>query len=138
MKVLVVGGSGLVGGLVLPHLARQHTLRVFDLRPPADPSWDYVAGSVDDFDALARAAASHEALLYIEMGDTNYETIVSVTTNFDANVKGVYLALYAAHQAGIAHAVYTSSMSVYGGDLMSRYFPDEEITPDSSQLYGLT
>src|SRR5262245_2640129 len=138
MKVLVIGGSGLVGGLVLPHLAQQHTLRVFDLRPPADASWDYVAGSVGDFDALARAAAGQEALLYMAMGDKDYGTIASITTNFDVNVKGVYLALYAAHQAGITHAVYTSSMSVYGGDLMTRYFPDEEITPDSSHLYGLT
>jgi nucleoside-diphosphate-sugar epimerase len=138
MKVLVVGGSGLVGGLVLPNLARLHALRVFDLRPPADPSWEYVAGDVGDFEALARAAVGQEALLYMAMGDKDYETIASVTTNFDVNVKGVYLALYAAHQAGITHAVYTSSMSVYGGDLMMRYFPDEEITPDSSHLYGLT
>ena len=29
-------------------------------------------------------------------------------------------------------------MSVYGGDLMTRPFPDEEITPDASDLYGLT
>ena len=53
MRVLVIGGSGLVGGMVLPHLARQHTLRIFDLRPPADLSWDYIAGDVTDFDALA-------------------------------------------------------------------------------------
>ena len=138
MKVLVVGGSGLVGGLVLPHLAQQHTLRVFDLRPPAAPGWDYVAGSVGDFDALALAAAGQDALLYMAMGDKDYATIASITTNFDVNVKGVYLALYAAHRAGITHAVYTSSMSIYGGDLMTRYFPDEEITPDSSHLYGLT
>jgi nucleoside-diphosphate-sugar epimerase len=138
MKVLVIGGSGLVGGLVLPYLAQQHALRVFDLRPPADPSWDYMAGSVGDFDALARAAEGQEALLYMAMGDKDYQTISSITTNFDVNVKGVYLALYAAYRAGITHAVYTSSMSVYGGDLMMRYFPDEEIAPDSSHLYGLT
>jgi nucleoside-diphosphate-sugar epimerase len=138
MRILVIGGSGLVGGLVLPYLAQQHTLRVFDLRPPADPSWEYVAGNVGDFETLARAAEGQEALLYMAMGDKGFETISSVTTNFDVNVKGVYLALYAAHQTGITHAVYTSSMSVYGGDLMTRYFPDEEITPDSSHLYGLT
>jgi nucleoside-diphosphate-sugar epimerase len=138
MKVLVIGGSGLVGGLVLPRLAQQHRLRVFDLRPPVDPSWDYVAGNVSDVDALVRAADGQDALIYMAMGAKDYETIASITTNFDVNVKGVYLALYAAHQAGVAHAVYTSSMSVYGGDLMTRYFPDEEITPDSSHLYGLT
>src|SRR5690349_2243379 len=134
MRVLVVGGSGYVGGLVLPTLAQQHTLRIFDLHPPANPNWEFVAGSVDDFDALAHAAQNMEALLYMAMGDKNYDTIRSITTNFDVNVKGLYLTLRAAHQAGIAHAVYTSSMSVYGGNLQTRYFPDEEITPDSSDL----
>jgi nucleoside-diphosphate-sugar epimerase len=29
-------------------------------------------------------------------------------------------------------------MSIYAGDLKQRYFPDEEITPDASDMYGLT
>jgi len=138
MHVLVVGGSGLVGGLVLPHLARQHTLRVFDLRPPADSGWEYVAGGVDDLAALDQAAAGMDALLYMAMGDKRFDITVGITSNFDVNVKGVYLALCAAQRAGIAHAVYTSSMSVYGSNLMTRYFPDEELTPDASDIYGLT
>ena len=68
MHILVVGGSGYLGGLVLPTLAQQHTLRVFDLRPPADAAWEYVAGSIGDFDALARAAVGVDALLYMAMG----------------------------------------------------------------------
>jgi nucleoside-diphosphate-sugar epimerase len=138
MHVLVVGGSGLVGGLVLPHLAQWHTLRVFDLRPPSDPGWEHVAGGVDDIEALERAAAGTEALLYMAMGDKRFDTNIGITTNFDVNVKGVYLALCAAQRAGVAHAVYTSSMSVYGSDLMTRYFPDEDLTPDASDIYGLT
>jgi nucleoside-diphosphate-sugar epimerase len=138
MKVLVVGGSGYIGGMVLPILAQQHRLRVFDLRPPADAGWEYVAGSTSDLDALARAAEGVDALLYMAMGEKIYDTPSGIITNLDANIKGVYLALYAAQQAGASHAVYTSSMSIYGGDLTQRYFPDEEITPDSSALYGFT
>ena len=138
MKVLVIGGSGHVGGLTLPHLAQQHTLRVFDLRPPASPDWEYVAGNIGDLAALSRAAEGMDALLYMAMGNKEYTLPDAITTNFDVNIKGVYLALYAAHSAGITHAMYTSSMSVYGGDLMQRSFPDEELTPDSSHLYGFT
>ncbi|MDQ5853779.1 MAG: NAD(P)-dependent oxidoreductase [Chloroflexota bacterium] len=137
MCVLVIGGSGYVGGLVLPILAQHHTLRVFDLRPPADASWEYIAGDISDPDTLARAAMGMNALLYMAMGTQNWQAIDSVTTAFDVSVKGLYLALFAAHQAGISHAVYTSSMSVYHG-LMSRYFPDEEITPDALDCYGFT
>jgi nucleoside-diphosphate-sugar epimerase len=138
MRVLVVGGSGYVGGLVLPALARRHALRVFDLRPPADPSWEYVLGSIGDLEALSRAAEGVDALLYMAMGEKIYDTPSGIITNLDASVKGVYLALYAAHQAGAAHAVYTSSMSIYAGDLKQRYFPDEELTPDATSLYGFT
>ena len=138
MKVLVIGGSGHVGGLTLPHLAQRHSLRVFDMRPPTNPDWEYVAGSINDLAALCQAAQGADALLYMAMGKKEYATHEAITTNLDVNIKGVYLALYAAQQAGITQAVYTSSMSIYGGDLMKRYFPDEELTPDASQLYGFS
>ena len=137
MHVLVIGGSGYVGRLVLPALAQQHILRVFDLRPPADAAWEYVAGDVADPDALVGAAGGMDALLYMAMGTQDWQAIDSVTTAFDVSVKGVYLALHAAHQTGVSHAVYTSSMSVYD-NLMARFFPDEEITPDARDCYGFT
>lgn len=138
MKVLVIGGSGHVGGLTLPFLAQHHSLRVFDLRPPANSEWEYVAGNIGDLAALSRAAEGMDALLYMAMGNKEYTLPDAITTNFDVNIKGVYMALYAAQSAGITHAVYTSSMSVYGGDLMQRTFADEELTPDSGHLYGFT
>ncbi len=138
MRVLVVGGSGYVAGLILPRLMERHTLRIFDLRPPADATLDYVAGDCTDPEALAHAAQGMDALLYMAMGDPHWQSQSGVTSSFDVNVKGVYLALEAAHQAGITHAVTTSSMSVYDGNLLARTFPDEEIPPDSSQLYGFT
>ncbi|HZP80720.1 MAG TPA: NAD(P)-dependent oxidoreductase [Chthonomonadaceae bacterium] len=137
MRLLVIGGSGKVGSLVLPHLAQHHSLRVFDLRPPANPAWEYIAGNVGDPDALARAAEGREALLYMAMGSTQWRSGEGLTSAFDVNVKGVYLALRAAHQAGISHAVYTSSMSVYT-NLYARHFADEEVPPDATDLYGFT
>jgi nucleoside-diphosphate-sugar epimerase len=137
MRLLVIGGSGHVGSLVLPLLAEQHTLRIFDLRPPAGSGWDYVAGDVCDYPALLGAAEGMDGLLYMAMGRQNFETVESEVTAYDVSVKGLYLALRAAHQAGIAHAVYTSSMSVYE-NLAGRYFSDEEITPDARHFYGFT
>jgi nucleoside-diphosphate-sugar epimerase len=138
MRVLVVGGSGYVGGMVLPHLAGKHELRVFDLRPPADPSYEYVVGGVDDLDALTQAATGMDSLLFMAMGLKNFAGAPGIISNFDVTVKGLYLALYGAHQAGITHAVFTSSMSIYEGDLMQRTFADEEISPDATGMYGLT
>ncbi len=138
MRVLVIGGSGYVAGLVLPFLAEKHTLRVFDLALPTNPVYDYHQGSINDPAALLKAAEGMDALLYMAMGILNWDTDEGHNSSFDVNVKGVYLALRAAHLAGISHAVYTSSMSVYEGDLFHRHFHDEDIAPDCSHLYGLT
>ncbi|HZP81472.1 MAG TPA: NAD(P)-dependent oxidoreductase [Chthonomonadaceae bacterium] len=138
MRVLVIGGSGHVGSLALPFLKQHHTLRVFDLRPPADATLDYVAGDVGDPNALARAAEGMEALVYMAMGSQgNWGDTGSLITNLDVNIKGVYLALRAAHEAGISHAVYASSMSVYSS-LGDRYFHDENYPPDAVHFYGFS
>lgn len=145
MRVLVIGGSGYVAGLIAPFLAQSHTLRIFDRMPPAEGGYDYVTGDVCDFEAVARAAEGMDALLYlargrfIPIGTPYHENLDAVTGSLDVNVKGVFISLQAAHHAGISHAVYTSSMSVYSEDnLMNRYFPDEEMTPDARDLYGFT
>ena len=145
MRVLVIGGSGYVAGLVLPRLAQEHTLRIFDKRPPKDTSTDFVQGDVCDFAAIAKAAEGMDTLLYMAMGQhlsiglPYQDNVECVTSSLDANVKGVYIALQAAHSVGIPHAVYTSSMSIYDErELLNRYFPNEEVPPDGHDLYGFT
>lgn len=115
-------------------------MRVFDLKPPknAPENISFVEGNVCDPVALLSASHGMDTLLYMAMGPGDWSLPTLAGGSFDVNVKGVYLALEAAHKAGISHAVYTSSMSVYEGDLYRRYFPDEEITPDSRHIYGFT
>ena len=55
---------------------------------------------------------------------------------FDVNVKSVHLTLLAARDAGVRHAVYISSMSVYR-ELTQRRL-DETLPADATDLYGLT
>lgn len=138
MRVLVVGGSGIVGSLVVPFLAEVHDLRVFDLRPPADDSYEYVQGDVTDYDDLVSAMTGMDALVYMAMGTLNWTETAGVVSAFDVNVKGLHLALRAAHETGLNHAVYASTMSIYGGDLLQRHFSDEGLTPDAIELYGFT
>lgn len=138
MRLLVIGGSGDVGTLVIPHMRQQHDLRVFDLRPPADSGCEYVQGSVTDPEALARAAEGRDALVFMAMGHKGFDTLEAEITAFDVSVKGVYLALRAAHLAGIKHAVYTSTLSVYE-DLYKTYITNEETpAPDAMHFYGFT
>jgi len=138
MNVLIIGASGHVGTLVTPFLKAQHTLRIYDVKPPADSTLDYWAGDVTDYENLKKAMAGMDLLLYMAMNIQRGEELAIDHSSFDVNVKGVYLALKAAHAVGIPHAVHCSSMSVYDGDLSVRYFFDEEMTPDARGTYGFT
>ena len=138
MHILVIGGSGHVGSLVTPVLAENHTLRVFDRQPPQMSTLEFFEGDVTNFQNLADAMSGMEAVIYMAMGSMNWDAEEGVTSAFDVNIKGLYLTLKAAHEAGIRQAVYTSSMSVYADNLMQRYFADEDITPDATRLYGFT
>ena len=143
MRVLVIGGSGYLGTLVMPFLAVRHELRVFDLRPPAGSSVEYAQGSACDPVVLAGVVPNMDAVLYMAMGSHPHVggdggRIEAHVTAFDVNVKGLHLALHAAHGAGVQHAVYTSSMSVYTGKGVGRIGADEDTPPDATDPYGFT
>lgn len=143
MNVLVVGGSGKVGTLVCPILAEKHRLRVFDIKTPEFDGVDYVAGDVNDVDALIAASEGVDAVVYMAMGSHNVWRDPKVSgharaAHFDVNIKGLYLALLAAHVHGITQAIYTSSMSVYTRNASGRYMFDEDIPPDAVHVYGFT
>ncbi|CEK19173.1 nucleoside-diphosphate-sugar epimerase [Chthonomonas calidirosea] len=141
MQVLAIGGAGYVAGLTLPLLKYDFRFTIFDRNVPQQSELrdlPLIQGDVCDLAALAAACEGQEALLYMAMGSADWSSPEALTTAFDVNVKGLYLALEAAHRVGIEHAVYTSSMSVYDGDLTKRYFPDEAITPDALHFYGFT
>ncbi len=147
-NLLVIGGSGYVGNLVLPTLANHFNLRIFDRNPPAwaetlnsQPSTlNYVPGDLTNGPALLAAAQNMDLLLYMAMGRVGERDIDNVTAAYDVNVKGVHLALDAAVKAGIKRAVYTSSLSVYDGqlDIRSGATDREDILPRSRKVYGFT
>lgn len=127
MKLLVIGGAGYVGAIVLPFVAARHTLRVFDRQPPAA----HRKISAGRCRRPRRAGAGRrrlDALLYMAMGDKNYATNLGITSNFDVNVKGLYLALDAAQRVGIGHAVYASGMLVYQHNLENRPHQAEDLS----------
>ncbi|MGK4585488.1 NAD-dependent epimerase/dehydratase family protein [Kitasatospora sp. HPMI-4] len=135
MRVLVIGGSGHVGSLVLPALAERHEVRVLDPRPPAGDH-DHVVGTATDPVALERAMRGVDVVLHAALAPRGDGGPACVAREFDVNVTSVHLALLAAHQAGIGHAVHISSLSVYQ-EVTDRGL-DESVPADATDLYGLT
>ena len=139
-KLLIVGGAGDVARLVLPYLQEQYRVRVFDLRPTDDTTIENIAGNVTDYVAMEEAMRGCDHLLYMAMGSkhlSQWNRITSAASHFDTATTGIYNALHAAKAAGVAHAVYASSMSVYQG-LNTRFIDAEDMPPDAADLYGLS
>lgn len=137
-RVLVIGGSGNVGRLILPFLAKEFSVTVFDLKAPPRGKWKYFYGDIKDQKALKRASKGMDALLYMARGSFN--PINHITTSYDVNVKGLHLALEAARQAGVKRVVYTSTVSVYDGygDLSTGATDNEQVPPLVKTAYALT
>ncbi len=142
MKILLVGGSGHVGTMTLPYMKPHHEFRVFDISPPKDASVDYICGSVTDAKLVQEAVKGMDTLVYMVMQrPTSDRASVAdfddITANYDVNAKGLHLVLHAAKEAGICHAVYTSTFTVH--ERTRNNFPDEDIVPrDNPGVYGLT
>ena len=137
MRLLVIGGSGYVGRMVLPHLAREHEITVFDLVEPDPGPWEHVIGDVQDVESLASSLAEIDALVYMAMNtQRNPGSIPTVADAFDVNVKGLYFAFLTAREYGVPHGVYASSMSVFSE--RDGLYPDESAAPDATDYYGLT
>jgi nucleoside-diphosphate-sugar epimerase len=136
-RLLIVGGSGAVGSLVLKPLSDAYAIRVLDLKAPPDGEWEYVPGSVDNVADVTAAAEDCEAMIYLATGSLQDRgSPRTIASHFDVNVKCVYLALHAAHEAGLSHTVYASSMSVFR--TKTGLLPNEASQPDQTAYYGFT
>jgi nucleoside-diphosphate-sugar epimerase len=142
MKVLLVGGSGLVGTFIAPYLKPQHALRVLDLRPPADADVEYVQGSITNVDDLKRALDGMDVFINMVMqspqgGSSNDQTLTQIVENYTVNTLGLHLLLWTAQSMGIRRGVHTSTMSVHYRE--RTWYPAEESVPlDTPSVYGLT
>lgn len=150
-SLLVVGGSGWLGSLVLPHLAQDHDVTVLDPHPPAAPvsGVAYHEGDVRDFDLVTGLAYGADSLVYVASGPvTGWGKPGTIRQHFDTAVTDLHLALTAARNAGVGHAVYASSMSVYrrtlpgtdqaAGPNQLTKFPAEHEPTDARDFFGLS
>jgi nucleoside-diphosphate-sugar epimerase len=110
-------------------------LRIFDPLPPR-VEVEHVPGDATDYPALVAAMAGVDAVLHAAMAPGEGPETELAGPAFGVNVKSVYLTLRAAHETGVPHAVYLSSLSVYRDPTSRRL--DESTPPDAGDLYGLT
>jgi UDP-glucose 4-epimerase len=137
-RVLVTGGSGLLGHFVVAELRHRCELTVLDIKPPQQDV-GYCPADVLDLPALTAAVAGHDAVVHLagiddgnDFPDEDY---------FRTNVQGTWNLLHAAESAGVAKIVAASSTAVYGigRERMPDYVPvDEDHLQRPTATYSLT
>lgn len=142
MKLLLVGGSGHVGSFITPYLRESHDLRVLDVSEPRHDGVEYVAGSVLDSDAIARALDGVDAFIWLVMkspqgGSVTDQDETVIRENYDVNCKGLHLFLWTAQGLGVRAGVYTSTMSVHFRK-REWYASEDDVPLDTPSAYGLS
>ena len=137
-KVVVTGGSGLLGRFVVEELARYCAVTVLDIVPPrADVP--FARADILDFSAVAQALAGQDAVVHlagIDDGNASRDK-----DYFETNVQGAWNVFEAAEAAGLRQIVAASSTAALGIDRarMPDYLPiDEEHPLHTTGTYGLS
>jgi nucleoside-diphosphate-sugar epimerase len=136
MRVLIVGAAGNVGRILRPALESHHDCWYFDRAPIPGREERTTVADVNDEDAVRRAVAMADAVVYLAMGVHPRHFTQDVKTSFDVNVQGVYRFLRTLMQQGGRRFVFASSLSVYRQGTMRRWPLDESVPADAFEPYG--
>ncbi len=133
MRILVTGAGGRVGTMLCNELAKNHQLRLLDIRPIPDAKGEFIQGSVTEWETVKRAMEGIDAVAHLAIhnpGQTAHQLYQEyIQDDVNVGVKGTDLLLYAAKEVGIQRFVYTSSLSVYD----ARYPRAGEFLRDSDE-----
>lgn len=143
MKVLVTGGSGMVGKYLVAELLQHgHTVGIADIVPPKDSTATFHRTDVLDLAAVERTMSGYEAVIHA--AGIPHPLNDPAERIFHVNVNGTFNVLEAAARTGVTKVVFTSSESTLGFAFMSNrhvpdYLPIDEHHPMRPQdPYGLS
>ncbi len=140
MRIVVTGGSGLVGRRIVRELASNHDVVNLDLREPTERVGDFVRGDILDEAALRRAFQGADAIVHTAaLPGPSFGTEQQLER---VNGDGTAAVAAAATALGIRRFVHISSEAILGfvfseGQTRPLYFPIDEKHPISpTEPYG--
>ena len=129
-KVIVTGGSGLLGRYVVRELrAAGHGVTVVDLAPP-EAGVAYAKGDVLDLPSLEAAFKGHDAVIHLAALDLAIQTTQDHFMR--VNVQGTWNVLQASEAAGMRKAVICSSIAATGLGEMRTDWPPQYLPVDEN------
>jgi nucleoside-diphosphate-sugar epimerase len=135
-RVIVTGGSGLLGRFVVDELTDICAASVLDIKAPSQ-DLPYFETDILDLGSVRAALAGQDAMIHLAgIDDGNAE---ADRDYFETNVQGTWNVLHAAEEAGLRKVVVASSSAAYGlgRDRMPDYLPVDEAHPlHTTGTYG--
>ncbi|GAA1169643.1 NAD(P)-dependent oxidoreductase [Ornithinimicrobium humiphilum] len=134
--LLLTGASGRMGTAIRPALAQDHDrVRLFarDALDDTRRGEEVVLGTLEDFDAVARAAEDVDVIVHLggKADEASFPEILS------ANIVGTYNVFEAARRADVRRVVYASSHHVTGfHPVTDRVSVRSDVRPDT--YYGVS
>jgi nucleoside-diphosphate-sugar epimerase len=134
-RLLITGGSGLLGHFVVGEMIDRSDVTVLDIKPPTREV-AYRETDILDLEAVTAVVAGQDAVIHLagiddgnDFPDEDY---------FRTNVQGTWNLLHAAEAAGVRKVVVASSTAVYGvgRDRMPDYLPIDEAHPQRPTARG--
>jgi UDP-glucose 4-epimerase len=142
MRILVTGGSGLVGRYVVDELAKDNTVDVLDIKTPQRPDLTYIRADVLDLSALKKTVSVYDAVVHL--AGIPHPLNNPADEVFRVNSIGTFNMLEACAVNGIKKFVLMSSESTLGfafalTRMVPLYFPIDEQHPlRPEDPYGLS
>jgi nucleoside-diphosphate-sugar epimerase len=129
-KVLVTGGSGLLGRYVVRELkAHGHGVTVLDVKPP-EAGVPFIQADILDLASVTKAVKGQDAVVHLAALDLAIQTTQDHFMR--VNVQGTWHVLQAAEAAGIAKVVLTSSVAATGLGEMRTDWPPQYLPVDEN------
>lgn len=137
-RILLTGGSGLVGKTLTPMLKNKYEITHFETRDPGD-GCPFIKGDLRDSHAVVQACRGMDAVIHVAALHGMAWNEAGDDTGFEVNVVGTKNILEGAVQAGVRRVVFTSSIWATGHGTNLPYLPiDEDLPREPVELYGLT
>ncbi|MHB1355016.1 MAG: NAD-dependent epimerase/dehydratase family protein [Anaerolineae bacterium] len=138
-RILLTGGSGLLGRYLAALLRGRAQVTHFDLADPGD-GLPWIKGSLCDAQAVEVACQGQDVVIHAAALHGPAWQVAGDHTGFEVNVMGTHNILEGARKGGAWRVVYTSSIWATGhAPAPAPYLPIDEALPrEPLELYGLT
>ncbi len=136
MKIIVTGGSGFIGSNVVKNLSKNHEVKIFDFKKPANLDNEFIQGDIKDTKNVIDSIKDCDVVIHLAATLGVIHTEENPVLTLDTNLGGTKNVLEACRINKIKKIIFSSSSEVYGEPLKIPMNEDDKPIPITT--YGVS